>query len=222
MWGTPQGSRKTVTEWSRPGSFRVPLVTESADRARCSRVCLSAEGRREAEARGLPLVKWVAGNARPTRARRPTAIFQKCRGCIACEVSSPLCCDSCRSLSQPKSRSLRRLGVPRSAYPESWMGKANRDSKRIPVPHIFKPLDALQLPNELQPVLNLPPRGLRRVELAETSNEHVEVGDRRREVGVIKDIEELGSELHVEGFRDFGDLGVFHHGVIQVDQPWPD
>src|SRR5258708_4062338 len=102
MWGTPQGSRKTVTECSSPGSFSVPLVTESADRARCSRVCLSLGDRREATARGLLLAKWVAGYARPTRARRPTAIFQKCRGCIVCKVSSPLCCDSYRSLGQPK------------------------------------------------------------------------------------------------------------------------
>src|SRR5258708_16117219 len=93
MWGTPQGSRKTVTECSSPGSFSVPLVTESADRARCSRVCLLLDDRREAAARGLALVKWIAEYAKPRKAKRPTAIFQECRGCIACEVSSPLCRD---------------------------------------------------------------------------------------------------------------------------------
>src|SRR5258708_11054767 len=123
MWGTPQGSRKTVTECSSPGSFSVPLVTESADRARCSRVCLSLDDRREAEARGLALVKWIAEHAKPRKARRPTAIFQECRGCIACEVSSPLCRDSYRSPGQSKELKFAYAGRPRSAYPESWMRK---------------------------------------------------------------------------------------------------
>src|SRR5258708_1271018 len=121
MWGTPQGSRKTVTECSSPGSFSVPLVTESADRARCSRVCLSLGDRREATARGLLLAKWIAGYARPTRARRPTAIFQKCRGCIVCKVSSPLMPRFLFAWANPKDQKL--------AYQEFWVGKENRDSK---------------------------------------------------------------------------------------------
>src|SRR5260370_11138451 len=125
MWGTPQGSRKTVTEWSSPGSFSVPLVTESADRARPSRVCLSLEDGRKAAARGLPLVKWIAGNARPTRARKLTAIFQECRGCIVCGVSCPLCRNPYRSLAQPKEQNFTYAGRSRSAYRESWVGKEN-------------------------------------------------------------------------------------------------
>jgi len=82
------------------------------------------------------------------------------------------------------------------------------------------------LPNDFQCELNLACRGLRDGEPAEGRYrdsggvERHEVADRRREVGVIQDVKELGPELDVEGLRDSSDVVVLNHGEINVEQPW--
>src|SRR4029077_20182804 len=90
MWGTPHGSRRTVTGCSRPASFRVPSVRERAERARCSRDCLPAEERRDAAARGARPAECITRYGRLRAAKRLSAIFRKGQWFIAGE--SPLYC----------------------------------------------------------------------------------------------------------------------------------
>src|ERR1700674_1765217 len=90
MWGTPQGSRRTVTGCSSPESFRVPWVRERAERARCSRDCLPADEKRDAAARGVRPAEWIARYAKLRAANITSTIFQGGQGFIAAE--SPLCC----------------------------------------------------------------------------------------------------------------------------------
>src|ERR1700687_5525076 len=87
MWGTPHGSRRTVTGCSRPVSFRVPLVKERADWARCSRDgWLPADCGREAAR--LFITERIAGYARLAATKTPITRFQEGRAFIVAE--SPL------------------------------------------------------------------------------------------------------------------------------------
>src|ERR1700676_409374 len=82
-------------------------------------------------------------------------------------------------------------------------------------------------PNQLQRELNLTRRRRCLVKCTRAANlasGHVEQGlirERRREVGVIHNIEELRPKLHVEGLGDPFDVVVFEEREIEVDESRP-
>jgi len=56
------------------------------------------------------------------------------------------------------------------------------------------------------------------VNRAWTRIKNEEIVTRRREVRPIQNVEEFGTELDVEVFRDFFDMGVLGYGQINIDQ----
>src|ERR1700687_1772133 len=83
------------------------------------------------------------------------------------------------------------------------------------------------LPDELQPQLNLPTVGCRKIDLTRRRiKRSISVEDRvgierRLEVGVVQDIEKLSPELDVESFRNSRDVIVFEQGEIEVGEIGP-